>query len=248
MMSTYPAASTCLKSQRENSRSPSAIGALQWLAISFSASTFSLSTGSSMNISLNGSSSLSQHLCHGPVHAAMEIDCDADVGSDGVAHRRQRWRRRRRSLAWLSTICSSSVPFIFTAVKPRSTTSRAALRHPPAGRRRSRNRPGSGRGTAPPSSSWTGTPSALPLMSQSAWSMPASALMWIGAAAIEAAAIHHGPVILDPERILADEVVGKFLDRCGDGVRPALRRSVSPQPVMPSSVSTLRNSQRGGTI
>ncbi len=47
----------CLKSQREYRRSPSAIGVLVWLTMSRNASTFSDSTGSSMNISLNGSSS-----------------------------------------------------------------------------------------------------------------------------------------------------------------------------------------------
>ena len=52
MMSTAPLATTCLKSQREYSRSPSAIGVAALRRTSSTASTCSLSTGSSMNISL----------------------------------------------------------------------------------------------------------------------------------------------------------------------------------------------------
>lgn len=71
---------------------------------------------------------------------------------------------------------SCAEPFILTAVKPASTWARAssatsAGRSPPIHayiRTRSR--------TWPPSSWWTGTPWALPAMSQSAWSMPATAL------------------------------------------------------------------------
>ncbi len=51
MISTSPLARTGRKSQREYSRSPSAIGVVTWAAIPESASQFSESTGSSMNIS-----------------------------------------------------------------------------------------------------------------------------------------------------------------------------------------------------
>ena len=65
-------------------------------------------------------------------------------------------------------------------------------------------------------------------MSHSAWSMPAMALMWIGAAAVEAAAVHRLPVILDVQRVLADEVVGKLVDRGLDRGGRALRRPARP--------------------
>jgi len=50
--------------------------------MSRSASTFSDSTGSSINMSLNGSSSFCEHLGHRLVHAAVEVDADADVRAD----------------------------------------------------------------------------------------------------------------------------------------------------------------------
>ena len=52
--------------------------------------------------------------------------------------------------------------------------------------------------------------------------------MWIAAAAIEAAAIQNGPMILDRRRILADEVVGELRHRGGDGVRAPLDAPARP--------------------
>ena len=62
MMSTTPEASTSLKPQRVYSRSPQAIGALVWRAISRSASGCSGSTGSSRNSGPYGSSARASRL------------------------------------------------------------------------------------------------------------------------------------------------------------------------------------------
>ena len=114
---------------------------------------------------------LAQHLGHRPVDAAVEIDPDANSGPTAS--------RTAATLAddgvdpgVVSTNWSSSAPFIFTAVKPRVDASRAAagdVRRPVAADPGIDAHPVAHR---PPSSSWTGTPSALPLMSHSAWSMP----------------------------------------------------------------------------
>ena len=78
--------------------------------------------------------------------------------------------------AGVATNGSSGEPFILTASKPRSIAAAADAatsdgRSPPIqpyARTRSR--------TGPPSSRWIGRPIALPAMSQSAVSMPATAL------------------------------------------------------------------------
>jgi hypothetical protein len=49
-----------------------------------------------------------------------------------------------------------------------------------------------------------------------------------GAAAIEAAAIHDVPVVLDQERVLADQVVLELVDSRLDGQGPALDDGLAP--------------------
>jgi hypothetical protein len=49
-----------------------------------------------------------------------------------------------------------------------------------------------------------------------------------GATAIEAAAIHDGPVVLDQEGILADQVVCQFVDGGLDGQRTAFDDRLAP--------------------
>jgi hypothetical protein len=65
-------------------------------------------------------------------------------------------------------------------------------------------------------------------------------------AAVEAAAPHDLEVVLDPERVAADELLAELASRRAMvSARPSTIGS--PQPATPSSVESLRNSQRGGT-
>lgn len=131
-----------------------------------------------MNISLNGSSSFISTLAMGLCTRPWKSTPMPTLGPT-ASRTAATFSRHFSTLSNESMYCSSSVPFIFTAVKPRSTAPLAAAavsagRSPPIHeytRMRSR--------TLPPSSCDTGTPRSLPLMSQSAWSMPASALMWM---------------------------------------------------------------------
>src|SRR5699024_1372508 len=49
-----------------------------------------------------------------------------------------------------------------------------------------------------------------------------------GPAPVEAAAVHHGPQVLDVGRVLADQVVGELLDGGADGGRAAFDHGFSP--------------------
>ena len=80
----------------------------------------------------------------------------------------------------------------------------------------------------PPRSWWTGTPSALPLMSQSAWSIPSERAHVHSAASIEAAAIEHRPVVLDQRGILPDQVVRQFVHYRSNRLRPTFEHRFAP--------------------
>src|SRR5450756_3066612 len=119
-MSTAPVARMSLKSHREKSRSPSAMGVGVFRIVSSSPSTFSLRTGSSINISLYGSSSLMSTLAMGLCTRPWK-STPMPTFMPTASRTAETLAMERCTFSHVSMYCISSVPFIFTAVKMNGT-------------------------------------------------------------------------------------------------------------------------------
>ena len=179
MISAQPRSNSSLKPQRVKLRSPVASGILLRRCRSAKASRFSTRTGSSTNSGFSGSSSFSK--VRAMLWCARPWKSMAIPTSGPAASRTACTRSSRSLIALRSSIHPvAQVPNIFTVVKPCaifSFTERAAI----SGVSESiqlytaiLSR------TAPPSKSYTGTPSDLPLISHNAWSIPERALVSTG--------------------------------------------------------------------
>ena len=185
--------------------------------------------GSSTNSGCSGSSSGSSRRDIGGGHAAVEVDGDVPLGAEGVADRGDPLDDRRGAGRGLDRVECGRQAFILTAVKPASTCSRrlvgdlAAGSSPPIqAYTRTRSR------TGPPSSPCTGRAVGL------ARDVP-QGLVDAGdgagehrAAAVKAAPGQHLPVVLDAQRVLADQLVGQLGHGGTHGLRAALDYGLAP--------------------
>ena len=159
--------------------------------------------------------------------AAVEVD--ADVPGRRAPRGRRRPARPRRSIS----ACghrrgpAAGVHLDRGQARPRRAR-RPRRRSRPVRRRRPTRRPAPGPAPRRRAARARARRTPCPAMSQSAWSMPATALESTGPAPVEAALGHHLPVVLDTQRVLADEVFGEYLDRGPDDLGAALDDRLAP--------------------
>ena len=168
-----------------------------------------------------------QHLGHGLVHPAVEVHADAHVRPHGLAH------RGHVGQAALDLVVAVDELQLLGAVH---LDGGEAARH-------GRLRGGGGVGRAVATDPAVDADAVAHLAAQQVGDAHAQGLALDvpqrlvdagqcahvdAAAAVEAGAVHHGPVVLDLAGVLADEVIGQLIDHGGDGVGAAFEHRLAP--------------------